>query len=425
MNIAWGMLSLALLGSGAPEDKPRFEVRSVDAAGVAVGRTPVEPDQVSFEVRVVDTPAALWREQIYRHCKRVAREGRSTVWTVDERSAGVLLDRVQANSMVQLVQCPRATANAGTSCVIDTKHPRALIVDVDRIADGPVDQAGAIAYQPAVDVIQEGLLVKLAGRKTAAGVRTHMVLDSTWIGGIVDVKTSETVHNKERGKTSLTAIMQLPQVVDARVDGDFEIPANHELLVSLGTVTTVDAHNKPVVMERLALIAARPIVTEAEEVRVGRADRAVKAASAYMPMPMPPLPDRSPVPIGPDGHVLALPPLPDQDVVYASRSSEGRPLPSPQTTPAIPIVPGVMARSEPIPIGRSPLNGTDNKLAAGALKVDGSVARVRFDAAPVKSSATIEGRTLAGGGIQTIRIPVSGKISIELKARVVPAEQPD
>jgi hypothetical protein len=151
----------------------------------------------------------------------------------------------------------------------------------------------------------------------------------------------------------------------------------------------------------------------------------VKTASAYMPMPMPPLPTRSPVPIGPDGHELALPPLPDQDVVYASRSVEGKPLPSPQTTPAIPIVPNVMVRSEPIPIGRSPLNGMENKLAAGALKVDGSVARVRFDAAPVKSSATIEGRTLAGGGIQTIRIPVSGKISIELKARVVPAEQPD
>jgi hypothetical protein len=425
MNIAWGMLSLALLASGAPEDKPRFEVRCVDAAGVAVGRTPVEPDQVSFEVRVVDTPAALWREQVYRHCKRVGREGRSTVWTVDERSVSEMLHQVQGDSKATLVQCPKATAVAGTSCVIDTKHPRTLVVDVDRIADGPVDQAGAIAFQPAVDVIQEGISVKLAGRKTAAGVRTHLVLDSTWIGNVVDAKTSETIHNKEHGKTSLTATMQLPQVVDARVDGDFEIPTDHELLISLGTVTTVDARNRPVVMERLALIAARQILTEAEEVVLGRADHAVKVASAYMPMPMPPLPSRTPVPIGPDGHVMPLPPLPDQNVVTASARIGGKPTASPQITPAIPIEMGTVERSVPLPFARSPLDGSGRKMAVGELKVDSGVIRTRFDAAPGRVSATIDGRTLSGGGTQTIRIPVSGKISIELKARVVPTDQPE
>jgi hypothetical protein len=191
MSIAWGMLSLALLGYGAPEDKPRFEVRCVDAAGVAVGRTPVEAEMLSFEVRMVDTPSALWREEIYRHCKRVAREGRSTVWTVDQRSVRAMLVRIQGDSRASMVLSPKATVVAGTSCVIDSKHPRTLVVDVDRVADGPVDQAGAIAFQPAVDVIQEGLIAKLGGRKTAAGVRTHVVLDSTWIGGIIDAKTSD------------------------------------------------------------------------------------------------------------------------------------------------------------------------------------------------------------------------------------------
>ena len=284
MSIAWGIMALALVGSepaDGPAKAPTFSIRIVRPGGnlpvvgrlaANVGLSQPEPEQISYEMRVVDTPAAEWREAFYRHCRRIGREGRSTVWTVEEKTAAAMLDKGLGRIEAKLVQAPKVTAFAGASATIDTRQTRSFVVDVDvdRMADGPVDHAPSIAYQPSVDQIREGVSVSVAGRRTAAGVRAHVKVDSTWIGHVTKAKTSETIRNKDYGKTSITADMDLPQVVEAKLEGDYEIPRDQMMLVSLGTATTVDARNRPVVMERLLMVAARPIVTEAEEVRLGR-----------------------------------------------------------------------------------------------------------------------------------------------------------
>ena len=185
-----------------------------------------------------------------------------------------------------MVLAPTVTAFAGASATIDTRQTRKFFVDVDRVADGPVDHAPALAYRPVVEEIREGLMVsrgrcREADRRRGPGppeARQH--LDRPRRPG---PRRSETVENAGYGKASLEAAMQLPQVVEAKVDGDYEIPAGRQILVSLGTATTADSMGSPgVVMERLLLIrGSRPILTEAAEVRVGRAraDDRVKAAS--------------------------------------------------------------------------------------------------------------------------------------------------
>lgn len=428
MSIAWGIMALAMAGS-EPADAPAFTIRLVRPGGnlPVVGRLASnagiirpEPEQISYEVRVVDTPAAEWREAFYRHCKRVGREGRSTVWTVEEKTAAAMVDRQLGSVATSVVQAPKVTAFAGASATIDTRHPRAFVVDVDRVADGPVDHAPSLAYHPSVDEIREGTTVSIDGRRTAAGVRAHVKLDSTWVGHVARAKTTETIQNKEYGKTSVTAGFELPQVVEAKVEGDYEIPRDQMLLVSLGTATTVDARNHPVVMERLMMIAARPIVTEAEEARLGRGpvDHRVRTAKAEVSVPgpspvlkddldvltsvnatpkpkkMPPLPSRSLLKaVGPDGKVVDLPPLPD-DLIAEAGATSG-PQASPQArTPRSPMIP----------------------------RFDPKLAPARLESAP---SAQLDSHELASGRTQVIRIPLGGMLAIELKARLVPAERPD
>ena len=235
-----------------------------------------------------------------------------------------MMKQQEGSSRTRLVQAPKVTAFAGARATVDTRHRRAFVVDVDRV--GPAEQALVEGFRPSVDEINEGLLVSVAGRRTSKGVRTHLKLDSTWVGHVARARTRETVANKGFGTASIEADMQLPQVVEAKVEGDYEIPADHQMLVSLGTATSVDERDRPVVMERLLLIAARPILTEAEESRAGRkpADRAVSRTvynpSTGMSVPlvdnganpgalviverpaprkMPPLPSRTPMqPIG-------------------------------------------------------------------------------------------------------------------------------
>ncbi len=372
---------------------------------------------------MVTTPAAEWREAFYRHCKRVGREGRSTVWTVDEKTVVALFDKQLGSISTHVVQAPKVTAGAGQAATVNTKQPRAFVVDVDRVADGPVDHAGAMAFHPSTEVVAEGVNVTVQGQRTADGVRARVKVDSTWVGHVARAQTTETIENKSFGKTSISAPLEMPQVVEAKVDGDYEIPDGRQMLASLGTATTVDAYGKPVVMERLLLIAARPILTEAEEARIGvkPADAAVRAAAAELPVApvprpfnanraytditstvdgpprrMPPLPSRTPLqPVGPDGKVVELPPLPDGfDDMASADDASGGPQASPQARvrrKAYIDDKVAAARLEPEPVGRSPIR--------------------------------LDGRELASGRTQVIRIPLGGMLAIEVQARVVPADR--
>ena len=250
-------------------------------SNVGIGQKAVEPEQISYEVQVVTTPAAEWREAFYRHCKRVGREGRSTVWTIDEKNVAELMTRMSGSHATNVLMAPKVTAYADAAATVDVKHPRSFVVDVDRIADAPADHAGAIAFRPSVEQVAEGVTVCLKGKRTADGVRAHVKVDSAWVGHVAKARTSETIENKRLGRSSISSSIDMPQVVEAKIDGDYEIPAGRQMLASLGTATTVDDRGKPVVMERLMLIAARPIVPEAEEVRTGvkPVDASVRAAS--------------------------------------------------------------------------------------------------------------------------------------------------
>jgi hypothetical protein len=462
-SIAWGILAWALVGADKPEPpaaKATYSIRVVRAGGdlpvvgrfrsnVGIGQKSVEDEQISYEVQVVTTPAAEWREAFYRHCKRVGREGRSTVWTIDEKNVAELMTRMSGAHSTNLLMAPKITAFADATATVDTTHRRWFVVDMDRIADAPPDHAGAIALKPSAEEVVEGVTLSVKGRRMAEGVRAHVKVDSTWVAHVAKAMTSETIENKAFGKTSLSASIEMPQVVEAKVDGDYEIPAGRQMLASLGTALIVDDRGKPVVMERLLLIAARPIVTEAEEARIGvkAADAAVRPASlepysasrAYAdvmasvkddpapaprfwttndaslagmaaigrfhapdpaPKRMPPLPSRTPLqPVGPDGKVVELPPLPDgfdPAVDEADLSS------APQASPQMRVV-------------RSMAGSSDAK-----------VAPARLDPEPVgRSPIRFDGHELASGRTQVIRIPLGGMLAIEVQARVVPADKPE
>ena len=486
MSIAWGIMVLALLGADGPEEpvRPTFTVRHVGPGGNLpvvgrlasnVGVAGVEPEQISYELRVIDMPAAEWREAHYRRCTRVGREGRSTVWTADEKTVALMLKSMQGSTRTNVVQAPKVTAFAGAEATIDTKHRRAFVVDVDRVEGGQADALVA-GFRPSVDEISEGLRVSMSGRRTSKGVRAHVKADSTWVGHVARARTRETVPNKGFGTSSIEADLQLPQVVEAKVEGDYEIPEGNQLLVSLGTATSVDERDHPVVMERLLLVAARPILTEAEEVRMGRpaADKAaartgwvpatrpqvphidngqyksgmVVVDEATMPKPqepsiaekayadvmagvaapaprqqasfnhkkvytdivatvdggtlpkrMPPLPSRTPMePIGPDGKVVELPPLPDDFVAEAEALDKSA---GPKASPQAPAV-------------------------KPSTRFDPLVAPARLEPSPVgRSMLRLDGAELASGRTQLIRIPLGGRLAIEVKARLVPAEQPE
>jgi hypothetical protein len=135
--------------------------------------------------------------------------------------------------------------------------------------------------------------------------------------------------------------IEVPEVAHAALGGEWLIPGEGALVLSLGVRTTGDAAGKAIVSERLVLIeASGPGDSCVEQASLGRPLTEVHPAIACpmappagipMPMQMPAMPSRSlPQALSADGSPLPLPPLPEDATTPSSLPGSAEPCASPQ-----------------------------------------------------------------------------------------------
>ena len=339
MSIGSGLLALLLISAQAP---------AVRANG--------GDDSLSFQLKVITVDGLGWRSTAYPRLKPVARQGTTTVWTADKALAQTLA----AAAM------PGESATAKSNLQGESTEGNALLVryvaHMDRVADGPINEATAVAFVPEVATVDEGVKAKIEGRKLDQGVLTRISLEDNHVEAMHTVTMSETVKPVAKGvpyanytrqrpgsspvdinaPTPINFVMQVPEVSKSKVDGEWLIPNDGVLLMSLGVHTFADAQGMAVVRERLVILEVQPktaltVKTIAPEYAnipeaivdarfeptpigisqdyerrsryVGPA-RAVDVQTAQVAMP--PLPSRStPKAIDATGKLVDLPPLPE------------------------------------------------------------------------------------------------------------------
>lgn len=244
--------------------------------------------------------------------------------------------------------------------------------------------------------------------------------------------------SESKASTSKTVSVEVPEIGNQEIAGEWLIPNDGVLLVSFGPHTVADRDGKAVIRERLAIVEAdeadgpaaiapaahRPIWgTPGINVPVVPAPMAMAPspaaaapAPAAIPAPaatMPPMPDRStPQGYHADGKVAELPPLPpdEADDDAADESAETRP--SPQTKK--PRQPDAVKAAKPQPA------------ADAAMKKAQFTAPSGFPAIPTlfQPMPTVGLQFLLPIKPVSFKLPFNRRLEIEIFGRVVRAPEP-
>jgi hypothetical protein len=357
MSMAASLFALALLGADGPR--------------------PNGPGAVTYELRFVEMRGLGWRSEAHEKLCPVARQGGATVWTAPREFLAIL-----DASGNPTVAAPKVVTAQGRPTRIRNGTRRAYVADLKRVADGPVGHATALAYQPDVGHVDEGVDIELCGRPIDQGMLTQVEIQETRLASLASYTLRESVQPRDASESSpipLAASVQVPEIVRTSVAGEWLIPKDGLLIVGLGVHTSADASGKAVPCERLAVIEARPVPQPvatmppspdlfdddlpplpmpvpmaASALNTGAAVALTSAtpaiatpgtpvecfvappARAVAALPTPQPPDRVlPTPINHRGEVVPLPPMPEEEPIV-EESAEPRPAPQTRIRPQNP-----------------------------------------------------------------------------------------
>jgi len=395
MSIALGMVALSMLGAG-PEK-------------------PIVAEYIGYTVRTVEMPAMGWLEKHSYDLKLVGRQGTSEIWTSSRATADALASRKGAEVKTTLSN----PVGPGVQAVAGIQSTRYFLT-----AFTPVVGQGNVAFVEQTEPVLEGCRTSIVARETAGGLRAQVHCASNWVADVRDVgvPTSSVGHDFAR-------TIQVPQVVSCEIHGEWTIPSDGALIINLGT-NRPEKKDAPIV-ERIAIVEPRKVpMAYSTEARTDSNGRKLPGVASLHPMPA--LPDRSLLPaIGPDGKPVTLPSLPDTQVSTTMFSDPPAIRPSPQTNTPVasyiinPVIP--QPRSEPMPIAKSKLGPDGSKIAstpASAMKFDPSVAQAHYEPMPIgPANLVVDGAKLASGRPQSLHIPLTERLAIDVNIRIVPAKQ--
>lgn len=288
MAVMTTLLVVAWLGAG-PDDPP--SKLAADAASSAVERfaapskpppPPPAPPRVAFEVREIRVASPEWRGSLLARLEPVARQEGAAVWAIDPQGLAELLKYCQGDARCEVVQAPRMLANVGEPTRMTNETAHKYVAHLRRGSDGPPGEGTHIAFVPEVDEVHDGLRVSvLSSRLRGPVLFARLVVEQNQVLSMLNATYSEKLRSKtpvkenadtgavkasllERlrpehaGATALNSVVQVPEVISRRIEGEWLVPSEGALLVSMGPTTRRDKGLRSAYQERLVAITARP-----------------------------------------------------------------------------------------------------------------------------------------------------------------------
>ena len=283
MQVLLGLLMAALGGVDETPDSNAAPKTVVSRAGVPATKG---GPMVAFEIRDIRVSSPEWRRKLILRMQPVTRQEGTAVWSLDPASFRDLLELCLADTRNNVLQAPKMTARVGDPARMTSEETVQYVASLKRVADGPPNQSTKLAFEPQVDKVHNGVRVNiLTSQLKGQNLFARVVIDENRLVAMHTVKYTEAVQPKpgadpEVSRASfldrlnpnhgphaaaINATIQVPEVDSRRVAGEWLIPSDGALLVSLGPRALHErGFQQRGYEEHLIAITARPFAEPAQ-----------------------------------------------------------------------------------------------------------------------------------------------------------------
>jgi len=282
MQVILSLLMAALGGVDETADSYAAPKMVVSRAGVPATKG---GPMVVFEIRDIRVSSPEWRGKLILRMQPVTRQEGTAVWSLDPAGFKELLELWQADPRSNVLQAPKMTARVGDPARMTSEETHQYVASVKRVADGPPNRSTRLAFEPQLDKVHNGVRVNiLSSQLKGQNLFARVVIDENRLVAIHTVKYTEAVQpkpgadpevakasflerlNPNRGPraAAMNATIQVPEVDSRRVEGEWLIPGDGALLVSLGPRALHErGFQQNGYEEHLIAITARPVAEPA------------------------------------------------------------------------------------------------------------------------------------------------------------------
>ncbi|MDG3002742.1 hypothetical protein [Paludisphaera mucosa] len=273
LNALLMVAGIAVGQAPAPTKLAEAAVKDVSSA-TATPATAVP--HVAFEIHDVTTTSPDWRGRTLPKLQPVARQESVAAWALDQEGVVALLAACQADPKAKVLQAPRMVARLGDPVRMTNEDTSKYVAHMRRISDSPPNRGTSVAFEPIVDEVHDGIRVELTQTRLKGPVLlAHVVIQHNKLLGFTTTNYTESVVNAESDpgvvktsllsklrpegsdKLSINATLQVPEVSSRRIEGDWMIPSDGAMLISMGPHSLGANAGRHHYEERLILVTAR------------------------------------------------------------------------------------------------------------------------------------------------------------------------
>lgn len=250
MHAFLGLLMAALVGL---DEAPGKVVRPPTVPSRAVAAPKKGGPVVVFEVRDIRAGSLDWRGLFMLRLQPVARKEGVAVWTLDRAGFGALLEFLQADVRSSVLSAPKMTAHVGEPARMTSEEEVKYVAALKRVADGAPNQSTRLAFEPLIDKVHSGVRVHIvSSRLKGPALEARVFIEENRLVALHTTTYQEGVRPKtdpEVAQASFLArlnpnhgphpalvnvTIQVPEVDSRHIEGQWQIPSDGALLVSLG-----------------------------------------------------------------------------------------------------------------------------------------------------------------------------------------------
>jgi hypothetical protein len=279
MQAILGLLMAALIG--IDETPGATTARKVTVSRTSAGVPgPKSGPVVAFEIRDIRVSSPEWRGKLLPRLQPVTRQEGTAVWSLDPAGFTELIEFCHADARSNIVQAPKMSARVGEPARMTSEETVQYVASLKRVADGPPNQSTRLALEPQVDKVHNGVRVNiLSSQLKGQNLFARVVIDENRLVALHTATYTEGVKPKpdvdpEVSKASfldrlnpnhgphgavINATIQVPEVDSRRVEGEWQIPSEGALLVTLGPRAVHEKGFRKGYEEHLIAITARPV----------------------------------------------------------------------------------------------------------------------------------------------------------------------